>query len=165
MNQEPRTQNPERRTKNQEQKPMAFTPFIQRCRKTAHRETASIGVQQLLLPWGMPRKTYVLHEFYCDDLSCDCRVARLVVLLGELGNGLETDAVLTVGWEPVAFYCREGLPFPALHGSMLAPDQPQGPWAWALAAIVGVIYADPDRLVELAAHYKEFRSTLLKEKN
>ena len=80
----------------------------------------------MVLPWGMPRKTYVLHEFYCDDLSCDCRVARLVVLRGELGNGLETDAVLTVGWEPVAFYCRKGLPFPALPGSMLAPDQPQG---------------------------------------
>jgi len=70
----------------------------------------------------MPRETYVLHDLYCDDLSCDCRVAQLVVLRGELGNDLETDAVLTVGWEPIAFYCREGLPFPALHGSMLAPD-------------------------------------------
>jgi hypothetical protein len=87
----------------------------------------------------MPRETYVLHELYCDDLSCDCRVAQLVVLRGELGNsapscsrgGTEGCTPRALRWLPVLSPHWISFPIPCWKRprSLMGKNPPKTLWA------------------------------------
>jgi hypothetical protein len=54
--------------------------------------------------FGVPLGRYVLREFYCTELNCDCR--RVLVQFFRSDNGLGPQALAAVnfGWERPRFY-------------------------------------------------------------
>ena len=61
--------------------PGIMVPFFTRCLETAVRETRVVTLPRD--DQGIPRGSYVFHEFYCEDLTCDCRRVMIVITRAE----------------------------------------------------------------------------------
>lgn len=106
---------------------------------------------------------YVFLEYYCDDLSCDCRRAILTVVEeSQPGVGL---ASINFGWESEEFYTRW------MHGdreagreiknASLDPLNPMAPCASALLDLFQtVLMKDANYVRRLETHYSMLKGVL-----
>lgn len=139
-------------------------PFFTQCLKTAVRETRVVTLPQAQN--GVPAGAYVFHEFYCDDLTCDCRRVMILVGRSEDEEIREPLATITYGWESPEFYRKwSGEDDPEYHrqlaSAMLDPAASQGPFADALCALfIECISQDAILRDRFAHHYRQFRSSI-----
>ena len=84
-----------------------------------------------------------MFEMYCDEPGCDCRRVFFTVI----SERLKPLAVVSYGWESLAFYARwlHGTPADPklLQGPILDPGSPQSKYAPALLSLIDeVVLAD-----------------------
>ena len=95
---------------------MPFVPFSDFYPDLAKRE-----IRTATLPEGdewLPADTYAMFKMYCDEPGCDCRRVFFTVISEPRCKPL---AVVSYGWESLAFYARW------LHGTPADPKLLQGP--------------------------------------
>jgi hypothetical protein len=86
-------------------------PFHSLLPELALREVRYIHVQGVpgITPTSrLPAGEYAFVEFYCDDLSCDCR--RVLFQVIERDHQEEVLATINYGWEKESFY-RKRIPW------------------------------------------------------
>lgn len=138
--------------------------FFTECLETAMRETRVVTLPQASN--GVPAGQYVFHEFYCDDLSCDCRRVIIVVGYAEDEEMRQPLASISYGWERPEFYRKwSGEDDPDYHrllaSAHLDPIAPQSSIADALCDLFQRCVAEDHALRErFARHYREFRRSI-----
>lgn len=80
---------------------MPFVPLDKLCPEVAERETRTITLPEPAL--GLPAGEYGFVEMYCDERGCDCRRVLFSVVSR---NSHRIEAVISWGWEELAFYER-----------------------------------------------------------
>lgn len=112
---------------------------------------------------GIPDDDYAFFDAYCGDPDCDCRVIYILVLARKQPGQIL--AMVTMGFEPIAFY-QEWMGSPpgdkaaatALKGPALAPVSPQN----SLASLL-LQAASPHltgRMEVYRRHYFQFKKAL-----
>lgn len=135
---------------------MAVTAFFTRYKDLAFKE-----MRALTVPPGkeVPADEYGFLEFYCDDLSCDCRRVMIKVL-GQ-HSGEKAWATISYGWETPAFYRHWGgagfTDVESLCRPMLDPLNPQSAHADYFLAVFENLIKDPSYVQRLKRHYEMFR--------
>ena len=144
--------------------PGIMVPFFTRCLEIAVRETRVVT-----LPHdhqGIPRGSYVFHEFYCDDLTCDCRRVTIVITRAEDEELRERLATISYGWESPEFYRKwsgEDDPdyYHALARAELAPMSEHTNYSQALLALfIECMSWDPALKERFPTHYRQFRAAV-----
>jgi hypothetical protein len=111
---------------------------------------------------GPPADEYMFVEYYCDDLSCDCR--RVLFEVVGRSNLEKTLATINYGWENEAFY-RKKMPWNPddARGTILGELDPfctQSQFSlFFLDVFQNVVMDEPYRL-RLRRHYELFRKEL-----
>lgn len=116
---------------------------------------------------GVPAGHYVFHEFYCDDLQCDCR--RIIVRIHHSHDIhlSKPQATISYGWETPAFYqawTRSNDPKlgQEMASVTLDPISPQGPHAESLRDLFEwCLKTDPQLAPRFARHYREMREVFV----
>lgn len=141
-----------------------MVPFFTKCLEIAVRETRVVTTVRERE--GLPPGSYVFHEFYCDDLSCDCRRVMIVITRAEDEQMRERLATISYGWESPAFYrkwsgeddrdyCH------SLARAELAPLAEQSEHAHVLRDLfVECMEDDPALRERFARHYQQFRAAI-----
>jgi len=143
---------------------MSFQMFHEICPEIGFRETRSVT---LSADDGddLPADAYAFIEMYCADADCDCRRAYFEVVAAS--NPGVVLAVITWGWEPLAFYRRWGS-YPgaakdakAMKGPALAPLNRQSALAPALLELAAtVLFSSPEYVERIKRHYALFRGKI-----
>ncbi|MGD0816584.1 MAG: hypothetical protein ABSA83_23580 [Verrucomicrobiota bacterium] len=81
---------------------MPLQPFDLICPDTARSEPLSIVVSARI--FGVPPGRYVLREFYCTELGCDCRRVLVQFFRTDDGSSSQVLAGVNFGWERPRFY-------------------------------------------------------------
>ena len=121
---------------------MSFQMFHEICPEIGFRDTRSVTLSADD-GHGLPADAYAFLEMYCADTGCDCRRAYFEVVAAS--NPGVVLAVITWGWEPLAFYRRWGhYPGAAkdakvMKGPALAPLNRQSALAPALLALANAV--------------------------
>jgi hypothetical protein len=138
--------------------------FFSKCLETAVRETRNVTLLEDRN--GVPAGTYVFHEYYCDDLRCDCRRVIVVVSRAEDEEMSEPLATISYGWEMPAFYRKwSGEDDPVYHRMLasvtLEPLTQMSVVAEGLRHLFEeVLENDPQFKRRFHRHYLEFRSAV-----
>lgn len=117
---------------------------------------------KLLIPAGrLPAGEYAFMEFYCNDLTCDCRRTFIEVIANGRPGIL---ASINFGWEDTDFYRRKmpydrNAPRQITLGS-LDPLNEQSEFAPDLLLMFQTTVADATYRSRLQQHYQTFRSVL-----
>ena len=111
---------------------------------------------------GLPADEYAYMEFYCDDLSCDCRRVFLQVI--SKGQPGKVFASIGYGWENERFYRRK-MPWAPedARGTMsgeLDPFNEQSEFAADLLDLFQHVVLDEPYRLRLRRHYRLFRAEL-----
>ena len=115
---------------------MPLEAFDQICPDVAGAEQLSCVVSTPT--FRVPLGPYVMREFYCTELKCDCR--RVLVQFFRSDNGLRPRVLAAVnfGWEPPAYY-RKWSKVPGMWremaGATLERLSEQGPDAKSFLAL------------------------------
>lgn len=139
-------------------------PFFTRCLETAMRETRVVTT--LSERQGLPPGSYVFHEFYCDDLSCDCRRVMIMIARADDVDLRDVLATISYGWASPEFYRKwSGEEDPeycrSLARAELAPLAAQSRHADALLDLfTGSLEEDPALQARFARHYRQFRAAI-----
>ena len=140
---------------------MSFQMFHEICREIGLKETRSITLLDNS-GYDLPPDDYAFLEMYCSDAGCDCRRVYFQVIAAS--NPGAVLAVITWGWEPLAFYRRWGH-YPGaekdakdMKGPSLAPMTKQSALAPALLKLAkGVLLSSPAYFERIKQHYTLFR--------
>ncbi len=143
---------------------MSFRMFHEICPEIGLRETRTVA----LTPnsdLGLPADNYAFLEMYCSDADCDCRRVYFQVI-AESDPGVVL-AVISWGWEPLAFYRRWGN-FPktakdakGMKGPALALMNRQSDLAPALLELAeNVLLLSPEYVERIKRHYTLFRGKI-----
>ncbi len=138
---------------------MSMIPFHTVCPELAKQETRSM---KLLSPVGrLPAGEYAFMEFYCNDLTCDCRRTFIQVIANGQPGIL---ASINFGWEKAGFYRRK-MPFDRnapreITLGSLDPLNRQSEFAPDLLLMFQTTVADATNCSRLSQHYQIFRKTL-----
>jgi hypothetical protein len=143
---------------------MSFQMFHELCPEVGLRETRSVALSSGSGN-GLPADNYAFLEMYCSEAGCDCRRVYLQVI-AESNPGVVL-AVISWGWEPLAFYRRWGN-FPktakevkGMKGPALAPLNRQSDLATALLELAEhVLLASPEYVERIKRHYILCRSKI-----
>lgn len=138
--------------------------FHEICQEIAVSETRSIA-----LPtdagYDLPADDYGFFEMYCSEAGCDCRRVYFHVIA--MSNPAVVLAVISWGWEPLAFYRRWGhYPGAAedakdMKGPALAPLSRQSALAPALLELVkDLLLSSPEYVERIKRHYTLFRKKI-----
>ena len=84
---------------------MSFQMFHELCPEVGLRETRTVALPANS-DLGLPADNYAFLEMYCSEAGCDCRRVYFQVIA--MSNPSVVLAVITWGWEPLAFYRRWG---------------------------------------------------------
>jgi hypothetical protein len=106
---------------------MALQPFDLICPDTARSEPLSLVVSARIL--GVPGR-YVLREFYCTELGCDCRRVLVQFIGSDDGSNPQVLAGVNFGWERPRFYRKwssDPEMWREMAGATLEPLCEQGP--------------------------------------
>ena len=141
-----------------------MVPFFSKCLDLATRETRVVTILQDrgVLPAG----SYVFHEFYCDDLNCDCRRVMIVITRAEDEEMRKRLATISYGWESPAYYRTwSGEDDPEYNASLarpeLAPLSPLTAYSDQLLDLFKECLAgDPALRERFARHYRQFRAAV-----
>ncbi len=141
---------------------MYFELFSMRFPDIAEEETRSLT---LLNVAGIPRGTYTFVESYCAEPGCDCRRVFFSVVDWSIR---EIKAVISYGWEDVAFYTQWlGRNDPDvlrdLKGPALNPLSKQSELAPALLEQMPLLLSDPAYVARIKRHYKMFKEAVNRE--
>lgn len=140
---------------------MSFQMFHEVCPEIGLQETRSIA-----LPddsgYNLPADDYAFLEMYCSDAGCDCRRVYFQVI--SINNPGSVLAVITWGWESLAFYRKWGhYPGAAkdaklMKGPSLAPLAKQSELAPALLKLAkNLLLPTPEYVERIKRHYALFR--------
>jgi len=115
---------------------MPLEPFDLICPEVARDEQLSVVVTAQ--GFGVPLGRYVLREFYCTELGCDCR--RVLTQFFRSDNGLQPEllAAVNFGWEKPRYYrkwSRDPELWREMAGATLESFSPQGPDAESFLAL------------------------------
>ena len=115
---------------------------------------------------SLPAGRYAFTEYYCDELTCDCR--RVILVVREESNPDRGLAAINYGWESEQFYTqwmsgdREAAR--EIKDASLDPLNETSEWAEALLDIFRtVLMKDPAYLKRLEQHYWMFKRAIRKE--
>lgn len=140
---------------------MSFRMFHEICQEIAFQETRSIALQANS-GYDLPPDNYGFLEMYCSDAGCDCR--RVYFQVVAMSNPSVAQAVITWGWEPLAFYRKWGhYPGAAkdaklMKGPSLAPLTKQSTLAPALLKLAKeMLLSSPEYVERIKQHYTLFR--------
>ena len=115
---------------------MPLEPFDVICPDIARAEQSGLIVSAPT--FGVPPGRYVLREFYCTELGCDCRRVLVQFFWTDAGPGPEVLASVNFGWEKPRFY-RKWSNDPELWremaGATLEQFSEQGPNAECFLAL------------------------------
>jgi hypothetical protein len=135
--------------------------FYERFPQIAEKETRTIIVcgSELQVPPG----SYSVYEYYCIDEDCDCRQVYLHI---RNDGTQEIEAVISFGWENVAFY-KEWFTGASLQevrdfkGPALGVLMPRGKFArqW-LDYAKHWLKSDKAYVKRLERHYRMVKSTI-----
>lgn len=135
--------------------------FYSVCLETAVRETRTVFVPADRD--GLPAGHYVFHEYYCDDLSCDCRRVTIMVMRAGDEEMTEPLATISYGWDTLAHYrkwSRETDPayLREMASATLEPLMPQSSYSEGLLELFEeCLENDPALKRRFHRHYLEFR--------
>jgi len=143
---------------------MSFRMFHEICPEIGFRETRSVA-----LPansgYDLPPDDYGFLEMYCSDAGCDCRRVYFQVIA--MSNPSVVLAVISWGWEPLAFYRRWGhYPGAAkdakdMKGPSLALLTKQSALAPALLELAkALLLSSPEYVERIKRHYTLFRGKI-----
>lgn len=130
--------------------------FFSRFGDLAFKETRAVTI-----PAGnpVPAGEYGFIEYYCTDNNCDCR--RVIIKVLSQDSGEKVWAVISYGWESVAFY-RKWSPrtdnAEKCARPTLDPLNPQSEYAEHLLAFFEQMIQDKAYVDRLKHHYKMFRN-------
>ena len=116
---------------------------------------------------GVPIGQYVLREFYCTELKCDCR--RVLVQFFRSDNGLRPQVLAAVnfGWETPGYY-RKWSKVPDMWREMsrptLEPFSEQGPDAKSFLALFKNSVKQPAFVDGFRRHYALVKDLLARGK-
>jgi hypothetical protein len=133
---------------------MALEPFDVLCAAAAQAEQAVCVVTSTTC--GVPPGRYVLREFYCRELDCDCR--RVLVQFFRSDHGLRPEVLASInfGWETPRFY-RKWSRVPGMWremaGATLEPLAEQGPRARSFLALFRSSAHQPAFVDAFRRHY------------
>jgi hypothetical protein len=140
---------------------MSFQMFHERCPEIGASETRSVTLSSDS-GHDLPADAYAFLEMYCADAGCDCRRVYFQVIA--LSNPGVVLAVISWGWEPLAFYRRWGsYPEAAkdakdMKGPALALLNKQSALAPALLELADtVLLSSPEYVERIKRHYILFR--------
>ena len=139
---------------------MPFAPFYQLCPDVAQQETRTITVMENA-ELGLPAGDYSFIEMFCNEPNCDCRRVFLNVYST---TTKKTEALITCGWENLAYYTRWiGLNDPELAKEMQGPNldlsSPKSDTAKTLLRLAtSLLLTDPGYVERIKRHYQLFRS-------
>ena len=127
--------------------------------KAFHERFPKIGVDEcrsLVLPDGgewIPPGSYAFVEFYCSEITCDCRRVMLVVTNSQTG---EPFASISFGFD------RNGL----MSGPFLDPLNRQCSFADEFLALAKeLLLRDKEYVARLGKHYQMFKASLRGDTN
>ena len=143
---------------------MSFCMFHEICPEIGIQETRSIA-----LPtdsgYSLPPDNYGFLEMYCSEAGCDCRRVYFQVIA--MSNPTVVLAVISWGWESLAFYRKWGH-YPGaekdakdMKGPALALMNKQSKLAPALLELAeNVLLASPEYVERIKQHYTLFRKKI-----
>ena len=141
---------------------MPFVAFHELCPEVAMQETRTIIVPPGAR-LGVPEGTYQYIEMFCDEPGCDCRRVFFTVVSADQQ---ETEAVISWGWEDLAFY-TQWLGFgdedmaKEMQGPILDLGSPHSRKAEVLLQLARkMLLADPLYVERIKRHYALFRSKI-----
>lgn len=138
--------------------------FFTKCLDIAVRETRVVTL--LDDRTGIPAGSYVFHEFYCDDLTCDCQRVMIVITREEDMEMRQRLATISYGWESPEFYRKwSGEDDPeycrSLASAELALLSPLSPYSDLLLDLFKeCMTEDPSLRERFARHYRQFRAAI-----
>jgi hypothetical protein len=144
---------------------MALQPFDLICPDIARLEQAACIVSTPT--FHVPPGRYVLREFYCTELRCDCR--RVLVQFFHSDNGLAPQVLASInyGWERPRFY-RKWSRVPEMWREMarptLEPFAEQGPEAESFLALFKDSIQQPAFIDGFRRHYTIVKDMLARGK-
>jgi len=109
---------------------MPLQPFDLICPEVARTEQLSCTV--LEPTFGLPLGRYIVREFYCTELNCDCRRVLVQFFAPSEGPAAEALASINYGWERPRFYrkwSRDPEMWREMAGATLESFAEQGPRA------------------------------------
>jgi hypothetical protein len=132
-------------------------PFMKRFPELGPRETRTVRFQDD--GDGIPRGSYALVEFYCEEEGCDCR--RVLIQVIEESTPGKVWATISYGWDPSssrtnwADFADLGM---TASGAFLDPISPQSEYAEEfLEFFEWMITQDPAYVERLKRHYAMFK--------
>ena len=133
---------------------MPLEPFDLICPDLAGREQPSLVVSTPT--FGVPPGRYVLREFYCTELKCDCR--RVLAQFFRSENGLQPQilAAINFGWEKPRYYrkwSRDPDLWREMSGATLEAFSAQGPDAKGFLALFKDSAKNPGFVANFQRHY------------
>jgi hypothetical protein len=135
--------------------------FHEICPEIAFRETRSIALSSGS-DYGLPADDYGFLEMYCSEAGCDCRRVYFQVIA--MSNPSVVLAVISWGWEPLAFYRKWGH-YPGAAKDAKEMKEPalallneQSALAPALLELAkGLLLSSPEYVERIKRHYTLFR--------
>jgi hypothetical protein len=141
---------------------LPFAPFYEPCPDIARRETRTVTVfPEAKL--GLPPANYDFIELYCNERGCDCRRVMFMILSSATR---ECEAVVSWGWESIAFYknwsdIADDAMARQMQGPILNFGSPQGPYSEGLLNLTAnVLLQDPAYVERIKRHYGLFRQQI-----
>jgi hypothetical protein len=144
---------------------MPLEPFDLICPAVAREEEAAVVVSTPT--FGVPLGRYVLREYYCTELNCDCRRVLIHFFRSENGFQSELLAAVNFGWEKPRYY-RKWSRVPDLWremaGATLESFSKQGPDAAAFLALFKSPAVQPAFVGAFQRHYALVKDLLARGK-
>ncbi|MBO9573981.1 MAG: hypothetical protein J7497_17470 [Chitinophagaceae bacterium] len=141
---------------------MGHELFYELFPEIAEKETRTIIVRGL--DTGVPPGIYPVYEYYCTDPDCDCRQVYLHI---RNDTTQQVEAIISFGWEPIAFYQKwnYGVLDDQLRdfkGPALGFRMPQGRFAqpW-LNYVKHWLKSDKPYVKRLENHYRMVKASLV----
>lgn len=135
-----------------------LTALHHRFPEVAQRETRTV-----IVATGneVPADEYHFLEFFCNDLQCDCRRARIAVTSGRTGALM---ASLDYAWEDRAFYVRwmgmDDDTIDQIVGAQLAVCMPQSEHCGSILKLFReTLQHDPEYAARIVRHYWMFKES------
>jgi hypothetical protein len=144
---------------------MPLQPFDLICPDISRAEQLSCVVTTPA--FGAPLGRYVLREFYCTELDCDCR--RVLAQFFQSDNGVASQILASVnyGWERPRFY-RKWSSVPEMWREMarptLEPFAERGPKAESFLALFKDSVQKPGLVDGFRRHYAMVKDMLARGK-
>ena len=142
-----------------------MTPFHSLLPELAQREVRCVHIgasPDAASESALPADEYAYLEFYCEDLTCDCRRVFLQVIAK--GQSGKVFASIGYGWEKESFY-RKRMPWDPdeAKGTVsgeLDPLNEQSEFAEVFLDLFQRVVLDEPYRLRLRRHYRLFREEL-----